>query len=247
VVFDRPFTRLRHTFIWVLLVVYGTRREAQEACARINAIHEGVVGTVPPESATANVPAGTPYRANDPLLQLGLYLALVVALVDTHERFVGPISAERKDRIVQEWGAVLPLTGVPTEHWPRTYAGVLAWLARERDEAAGGQIVPGPGSRVVMGGIRRPPGTPLWARVPWRVWMFLTAGLMDPGLRERYGLPWSPAHAAVFRAMGWLGRHGGSRAARVLVPVPAYEWARYRSSSGRSSTVSCSWGSVRAR
>jgi uncharacterized protein (DUF2236 family) len=223
-----PFGRLRRTFLWVATVVYGTTVEARQACAEINAIHRRVRGVLPPGSATANVRAGEHYDATAAELHLGLYFWLIHALIVTHETFVGPLTEAKRDQLVEEWRAVPPLTGVPVELLPHRYVEVCTWLEKHTDESAGGRIVPGPGSAQILDGIRHPPGTPLWARLPWRAWMFLSAGLMPTRMRQGYGISWGRGRALLFALSAALMRRLGSPLIGRVCPVPAYVWAQSR-------------------
>src|SRR5579884_880012 len=62
---EDPFGRLMRTVRWVTMCTYGTRAEAEAACALVNHMHARVVGSLPAPHATRRMPARRAYSALD--------------------------------------------------------------------------------------------------------------------------------------------------------------------------------------
>jgi hypothetical protein len=77
---DDPLRRLRATLDATLTVVFGDRRQAQMAAARVGKLHQRVRGRLPMKAGC--FPAGTVYRASDPQLALWVHATLVVVALD---------------------------------------------------------------------------------------------------------------------------------------------------------------------
>ena len=89
-----PWKRLERTLQLTYTITFGTRSEAEEAAARINAVHRNVHG-VDPET-------GKPYDALDPELQLWVHACLVDSALLFEQLTVGALDESGRQRFHEE-------------------------------------------------------------------------------------------------------------------------------------------------
>lgn len=95
--------RLRRTARFIAVTTYGERSAAEQAIARVRAIHAQVSGTTPD---------GTPYRADDPALLAWVHVAGAINFLDAWRRYAEPrMSAADQDRYFAEAALVPELLG----------------------------------------------------------------------------------------------------------------------------------------
>jgi uncharacterized protein (DUF2236 family) len=194
--------RLRSTIESMLALTFGTPAQAEAAAARINAIHDRVNGVLP--STAGPFPAGAPYSAHDPELLRWVQMTLLDTLPRAYELFVGPLTAEEKDRYCLEATGMAPLLGVRPDVFPASEAALRAGMTEVR---ASGQLVVTPAAREVAHALLYPVASPaaesslFLARLP-------AVGLLAPDLRRAYRLRWTPRHAAALRLLAALVRRG---------------------------------------
>jgi len=177
-----PVRRLRRTIRMTMAIVFGDRETALAAARSVNHAHSRV--------------RGEGYRALDPDLLLWVHATLVDSALVTYETFVKPLSPVQREEFYEESKLLGELLGIPRERYPANlrgfndYVGHMASAtgpvridARAKDLA---RLVVRPRLRLVPGP----------AMVPFEI---VTAGLLPPVLRERYGLAWGPAQQRVFR------------------------------------------------
>ena len=216
--------RLARTLHALYLVTFGSKAEAELAAASVRAVHAHVRGTTGEQLGP--FPAGTPYSAEDPELQLWVHATLVEASLSTWQRFARPLSADEQERYYAEMAVVARLFGVPADTIPATLGDFREYVAAK---LAGPEITVTPPaadiSRVIL---EAPLPAPLRLFAPAH--RLATAAQLPPRLRDEYGLPWSRARAvALGPAAAWVKvatRPVLSAAARVsppsrLVPVRA--------------------------
>jgi uncharacterized protein (DUF2236 family) len=196
---EDPLARLRATLERTLGIVFGGREEALAHARAIREAHARVHGVL--REASHAFPAGTPYDANDPGLQLWVHATLVDSALVAYERFVAPLDPATRDAFVAESGRVASLIGVPEALLP----GDFAALRRYFDG-----MVAGPALEVTATGRRLAdavlhPPIRFVPRVAGDLASVLTLGLLPPEIRARYGFAWGPnrerAHQAVVRAL----------------------------------------------
>jgi uncharacterized protein (DUF2236 family) len=226
-----PYGRLLRTLEWVAICAFGTTREAKDVCRQVNRLHGHVRGRLPRRHRTASQPAGRPYSARDPELLRWVHAGFVDTMLVAHDAFVGDLREAERDRFVREWNAVAALMGVPRDGHFETRAEVAAYIAAE---VRTGRARPGAGSREVARTVLSPPLPSVMAAPAWGLVAFATVGLLPPGMRHDYGIPWSPLHDAAHTALC-----AGLRAARPRLPhrlrvSPAHQWAAQRVASSMS-------------
>ncbi len=177
-----PFARLRRTLGASWAIAFGDRAAAERAIRRINAVHELVQGVV---SET-----GASYRALDPELLLWVHATLVDTALRMHHRFVAPLSSKEMDDYHLEAAEVAVRLGVPEAMLPPTFAGLRAWMD---DLVASGEVRVGPTARSLLPSILYPSRFP--PRFVWDAAHLASVSLLDPRIRQQYGLPWNRRRA----------------------------------------------------
>jgi uncharacterized protein (DUF2236 family) len=86
--------RLRRTARFIAQTSYGSRDEAAQAIARVRAVHDKVIGTLPD---------GTPYAANDPHLLAWVHVTEATSFLDAWIRYAEPeMPLREQDRYFDE-------------------------------------------------------------------------------------------------------------------------------------------------
>ena len=180
--------RLVRTLRALYLVAFGTKTEAERAAEAVQAVHAHVRGVT--ERQLGPFPAGTPYSACDPELQLWVHATLVHSSLAAYGRFVCALSAEEEERYYQEMGLVARLFGTPAAIIPSSLAEFRDYfdsqLVRET-------ITVTPPARQVAAIILEA-ALPAPMRVLVPAHRLSTAGLLPTPLRDEYGLRWTPLH-----------------------------------------------------
>jgi len=122
---EDPLGRGVRTFTAVHAMVFGTRRQALEAAARVHGVHDRVRGRVRGE-----LPPGMDrdYRADDPALALWVAATLVDSSVVAYELFVGALTDAEKEQLYRESKTFGALFGVPENCYPATWAAFRQWM-----------------------------------------------------------------------------------------------------------------------
>ena len=179
-----------HTLRALYLVTYGTKDEADRAGEAVRLVHEKVHGRI--DAPLGRFPAGTPYSASDPELQLWVHATLVALSLAVYERFVEPLTSDEEERYYREMALVARLFGTPASALPSSLASFRDYF---EGELRGTTITVTPPAREVARvilGAQLPPVM----RVLRPAHRLATAGLLPARLRTEYGLRWTPVHEA---------------------------------------------------
>jgi uncharacterized protein (DUF2236 family) len=196
----RRLQRLYHTIQAMLALSFGTEEQARTAAARITAIHDRVNGTLPGPAGT--FAPGTAYSAHDPALLAWVHATLLSMNMRVYELYVGPLSAEEKDRYCAEATSIESYLGIPSGRLPRS-AGELE---RYMDTMFSTRLIAVTDTaRSLAHSIVHPPA-PRVARPMLAFIRLVTIGLLPPTIREDYGFAWSPRRQAILRASARLIR-----------------------------------------
>lgn len=206
------FSRLWRTLGTVLTVAFGDPGQAAAAVERVAGIHASVQGER----------GGATYSALDPELLLWVHATLVDTARLTYERFVGPLRPAERERYYQEMKRFAVAFGLADVDLPPDLRAFDAYL---RDAVAGLEI--SEDARRLAPGILRPSGP--WALSASALMRFVTVGLLPAGLREGFGLVWSPLRE---RALGAL--EASVRAGLPLFPKRLRWWPHAVQAGGRS-------------
>ncbi len=221
-----PYGRLERTVRWVTIVCFGTVREAERVSRRVTGLHGRVSGTLPAANATARIPAGTPYSADDPELLRWVHASFVDTMLAAHDALVGGLDRRERDAFVSEWDAVATLMGLSADRcWPTAAA-----LRRYIDtQVKRGDALPGAGSREVAETVLHPPVRSPLLRPGTETLAFIASGLLPADLRRGYGIAWTPAHTAAFATLARSMRLATAALPRRLRISPVYDLAVARS------------------
>lgn len=214
---DDLWRRFAHTLRALYLIVYGTKVEAEQAGAVVQAVHARVRGTT--QTRLGRYPAGTEYSAADPDLMLWVHATLVHASLEAYGRFVHRLTAEEQEQYYEEMSFVARIFGTPRDAIPSTLGEFRAYF----DETVAGAdlCVTAPARDVAEVILEAHLPAPLRLLVPSH--RLATAALLPQRLREEYGLRWTPLHAVALLVAGrslHLGAVPLLRVAARLSPPP---------------------------
>ena len=205
---NRPFERLARTAKIQETVFLGTREEADAALAKVRRLHERVKGELS-EAAGAH-PAGTPYSAFDPELMLWTMAVIADSGREMYETLVRPLDPDERERLWQDYVLFGELFGLPRSEVPGSHIEFKEWFD--------GKLA-APDLQVTAHGLEMAPlvafrqPVPRAARGNIAYQNHLIKGTLPPQVREIFGIRWSRAHEASFRAMA-----AASRRSRGLFP-----------------------------
>jgi uncharacterized protein (DUF2236 family) len=193
---DRPFERLARTAKIQETIFLGSRKEADEALARVHRLHQTIKGELP---AAAGVhPAGTAYSAFDPELMLWTLAVIADSGREMYETMVRPLSDGEREELWQDYVRFGELFDLPRSEVPSSHVEFKAWfdgkLAAPDLQATEHGLEMAP-----LVAFRQP--VPVAARGNLAVQNHIVKGTLPPRVREIFGIPWSRAHESSFRAI----------------------------------------------
>src|SRR6202047_4430596 len=197
-----PWGRLQRTSHFVGVTTFGRTVEAQQAIARVRAVHQRVTGTAPD---------GRPYAASDPHLLTWVHIAEADSFLRAHACFgTRPLDQAGRDGYVADMARIGTELGVPDP--PRTEAELTARITQYRAELAGTAQAREAARFLLL----RPP-LPLLARAPYGVLAAAAVSLLPGWARRPLRLPRLPVtEAAIVRPAG----HAMVRAIRWATSAP---------------------------
>jgi uncharacterized protein (DUF2236 family) len=203
-----PFDRLARTAKIFETIFTGSREDADAALERVHRLHSRVQGELARDAGP--FPAGTPYDALDPRQMLWTMACIADSGQVVYERLVRPLGDAERDALWEDYKRFGELFGMPRSVMPERYADFREWFD---GRLAGDEVFLTDESyeigRIVALEIPGPPHD----RPALAMFNLLVIGLLPDRVREMYGLRWSAAHRAAFRAA--VAAH---RAAHPLVP-----------------------------
>jgi uncharacterized protein (DUF2236 family) len=212
---ENPWGRLMRTTDYVMTTTYGDTAAAEEAVARVKAVHERVKGV---DEVT-----GLPYSANDPKLLLWVHCAEVDAFLAAYRAYGPRVAREDADLYVAEMAQVAELFDIPAEVIPRSEAELADYM--DSMELAGTPAakdamrfillppVPWPGGR-----LPEVPGKRLLlipGRAGYSLYSLATIAILPKRVRREYRLPWMPVTPFLKGSVFAM-----SRTMRLLFPPP---------------------------
>jgi uncharacterized protein (DUF2236 family) len=205
---NRPFQRLARTAKIQETVLLGTRAEADKALAVVRRLHERVNGELS-EAAGVHA-AGTPYSAFDPELMLWTLAVIADSGRAMYETMVRPLSEAEREELWQDYVRFGELFGLPSSDVPASYREFSAWWG-ERLSSPDLQATPHGLEMAPLVAFEQPVPAP--ARGNLVAQNHIIKGTLPPRVREIFGIRWTRAHEASFRAMA-----ASHRRARHLFP-----------------------------
>jgi uncharacterized protein (DUF2236 family) len=167
-----PTRRLRHTLTFVYAIYYGTPGQAEFVTRMVNRAH------APVKSPT--------YDATDPALQLWVTATLYDSAVLMYERVFGALDEASADAVYRDYGEIGVALQMPRELWPDNRAAFADYWQRSLADLTVDEEI-----RAVADTLLHPSTGALWLRAAMPLAGFVTAGLLGPGLRDAFALPWS--------------------------------------------------------
>jgi uncharacterized protein (DUF2236 family) len=193
---DFPFRRLARTAKIQETILLGTREEADKALAAVHRLHERVKGTLSEQAGVH--PAGTAYSAFDPELMLWTLAVIADSGRAMYEAMVRPLSEAEREDLWQDYVRFGELFGLPPSEIPASHREFKAWW----DER-----LSSPNLQATAHGLEMAPlvafeqPVPRAARGNVAIQNHIIKGTLPPRVREIFGIRWSPAQEAGFRAM----------------------------------------------
>jgi uncharacterized protein (DUF2236 family) len=186
-----PWRRLQGTLRSYLTIVYGTGTQARAEIRRLNGLHRTITGPG--------------YQARDPDLSLWVHATLVDSTIVVADRWLEPLSRERRRRYYEETLPIGRAFGIPADRLPADLDAVEAY--GERAIGRDGPVHPNDLARELAAAVLNPPLGPVipaLAALPallyaWTLWPALE--LLPASTRAEYGFAWGPLQRAVSR---WL-------------------------------------------
>jgi uncharacterized protein (DUF2236 family) len=203
-----PFKRLSHTALLFETIFFGSRAEADEVLAFVEHQHQPVHGELAEDAG--EVKAGTPYSAFDPELMLWTVAVSAESALTFYELLVGKLSEPERDRFWADYVRFGDLFGMPREVAPRSHAEFREYFEHQLTRPEAHLTAE---ARYVGSAVMFEIPVPASRRPAMRIHNLLMVGSLPPVVREMYGLNWSAAKAAGFRATV-----AALRGARPLTP-----------------------------
>jgi uncharacterized protein (DUF2236 family) len=201
-----PLKRLFRTVGVMTAVNFEPGRRARAALAHTRGCHGRVRGTLTED--VGPYLAGTPYRADDPLLQLWVVATLLDSVLVTYEHLVRPLALKEKQAYYVGGLQLGRAFGIPAELMPPEYDDFQTYVdAMVRSDA----LTVGPAARDVVDAL-------MHSRVmgpTTRLASFVSIGLTPPRLREAFGFRWTERDERRFQRLGRV-----SRRLRPWTPAP---------------------------
>lgn len=183
--------RLLRTLRALYLIAYGSRAEAEQAGAIVQAVHSRVRGLT--QARLGPFPPGTAYSADDPELMLWVHATLVEASLSAYERFEHPLSAGEQEQFYREMVVVAELFGTPRAVIPGTLTDYRDYFAAQLESPS---ITVTPIAKQIADVIMRAPLPP-----PMRLFApahrLATKAQLPERLRREYELSWTPLQAVL--------------------------------------------------
>ena len=209
--------RMRSTIGAMLLLTFGNEEQVRQAADGINAIHRRVHGRL--GRAVGRYPAGTPYDATDPELLKWVHATLIDSQLRTYALFVGPLTADEKDRYCAEAARVGPRLGIPADALPGTTARLDRYMKEMEQEE---RLAVGEQASRLAHALLAPPGGTWVAPALW-LGRLTTLGLLPAPIRDQYGFAWGARDARRLRLTT-----AAVRATRRMLPPALREWPAAR-------------------
>ena len=203
-----PWGRLLRTLDYAYAMGYGGPELASEVGRRVRQMHRYIKGVKPD---------GERYHALEPEAYAWVHATLADGVVRGHRLLARPMSRDEIEVYWGEWRRVGRLVGIRTRDLPETWSEFETYF----DEMVNDRLERTSAVDEVLESLddpARPPLSFLGDR-GWKVARFpaikstslVTAGMLPPVLRERFGIPWSAGRARRFKAV--------AKASRATTPV----------------------------
>lgn len=209
--YERPLDRLVATITAAELLVFGSRRQADAAAARLRHVHEQINGTL--HEDVGRWRAGTPYRAADPAALLWVLATLIDTTLRVYEAGLGRLPEEIVRAYCADAARLGAMLGIAAETVPRDRAALAGYIETMIDS---GTVAVGPRAREIATALRHARVLP---GLQWRTYSSIThavaATTLPRALQAQYGPLLTLRRRPLYRAAGLAGR-------AVLPRLPRY-------------------------
>jgi uncharacterized protein (DUF2236 family) len=190
----KPLSRLFRTVGVMTAINFEVAPRARAALDHTRRCHARVHGRLAED--VGPYLAGTPYRADDPLLQLWVVATLIDSVLVTYEHLVRPLTMSEKEDYYVGGRRLASAFGIPLELMPPAYEDFQVYVdCMLRSDA----LTVGPGAREIVSALF----APLLLGPAIRMSSFISLGLTPVRLREAFGIRWTDADE---RRLQWIGR-----------------------------------------
>jgi uncharacterized protein (DUF2236 family) len=215
----QPWHRLFRTVGVMTAINFEPGGRARAAVAHTRGCHSRVHGTLTED--VGPYLAGTPYRADDPLLQLWVVATLIDSVLVTYEHLVRPLALKEKQAYYAGGQQLARAFGIPAELTPPEYDDFQTYVdAMVRSDA----LTVGPAARAVVNALMSPRGIGRATRLA----SFVSIGLTPPRLREAFGFRWTERDERRLQRLGRISRRLRPWAPAPLVVHPQALLAEWR-------------------
>lgn len=199
---QRPLQRLLAIVSAAELLVFGSRRQADEVAAHLCRMHAGIRGTLREDVGTWR--AGTPYRADDPAALLWVLVTLIDTTLRVYEASLGPLPPTTVRAYLRDVARLGALLGIPAQTVPAEPADVEQYMT---NMIASGRVAVGATARAVAHALMQ---APVPAGRAWQIYRAIThayaVATLPPILRRQYGPVLALRHPTLWRIGGTVGR-----------------------------------------
>ena len=217
-----PWGRLQRTLEITTKMTFGSTADAHDGARAIQMAHRRVHGELPWDAG--RFPAGTPYDANDPELQMWVHATLVATSMTVYMHWIGALSIADQRRFYEEQKSIGELFGVPRDMQPATLGDFWAYY---NEMLASDAIAATPVLREVTRSVMRP-ALPLGGRPLSDALNLATVWLLPARLRDELELSWGPNRERLLDASRVLVRRALPLLPGVVRDFPAARGADRR-------------------
>ena len=193
---ERPFERLAHTALAFETIFFAPKAEADRLLRAVHGMHTRVKGELARDEG--EFARGTPYDAFDPELMLWTMAMLADSSRVAFEALVRPLSRAERDELWADWVRFGVLFGMPESVAPATSRDFEQWMA---DWYASGRMHLTEEARIVGRAIATDMPVPRLMTPGIKATNLTVIGMLPPPVRELFGLRWTRAHQASWRAL----------------------------------------------
>lgn len=177
--------RGRETFMYALLMVYGTRDQALQAARDVRTLHDKVSGRLASEAGA--FARGSEYRANETEAMLWVHATMWESMMLAYELMNGPVNQADKERFYEETRLFAYLFGIPDAALPADWDAMIRFCD---DFRASDRFVITPEARDLVQYLYGSHGALMW--LPMKYNKLVTSASISPELRAAYGWKWGP-------------------------------------------------------
>jgi uncharacterized protein (DUF2236 family) len=199
-----PTRRLLGTMEAAEILVFGSRRQADEVAARIRAIHAHVRGTL--DEDVGRWSRGTPYRADDPDALLWVLATLVDTALTVYTAALGRMPRQTEEGYIADSARLGALLGLDREPTWRDRASLGRYI---RDRIADGTVCAGSHGRQLareLVDMSLSPDANGWWRLSSASMLAVAERTMPRPLWEQLDLGVEHGLSRRYRGMGMVGR-----------------------------------------